>query len=300
MSALRFPGASQSRRGSDTSRSRDTPRFPRAPERSRTARSRCRCRTAEDSVAASSRRTRNAGRPPFTRYSLRMSGVFAKRLPRKYSTHRACVSSSKYSRSSHALFFHVKYVYDIVKPSLAELFIRLGRVNASAKKITSGCVALHVAIIHSQNANGFVCGLSTRKVVHAVLDPEQQHVAARVPEALAIVAPEVQRIDVLILLRRILGVLDRAVRTNEEPVGMLLAPTDGRASIAARSRARSRVRDRAPSATSASKSVDACRARARSPCDRRARCRSPTDCRRHPAPAASELFLPLRNVRPIG
>ena len=40
-----------------------------------------------------------------------------------------------------------------------------GRVNASARKIVSGCLARTSAIIHSQNANGFVCGLSTRNTV---------------------------------------------------------------------------------------------------------------------------------------
>ena len=38
----------------------------------------------------------------------------------------------------------MKYVYDIVKPSFASAFMRLGRVNASAKKITSGVLALHL------------------------------------------------------------------------------------------------------------------------------------------------------------
>src|SRR5690242_21380334 len=115
-------------------------------------------------VAASNKRIRNAAGPPCTRYSLRMSGVFANRLPRKYSTIGESVSSSRYSRKSALEFFHVKYVYDIVKPSLPRLFIRLGRVNASAKKITSGFSRWISLITHSQNASGFVCGLSTRNV----------------------------------------------------------------------------------------------------------------------------------------
>ena len=40
-----------------------------------------------------------------------------------------------------------------------------GRVNASDRNTVSGCRALMAAIAHSQNRNGFVCGLSTRKIV---------------------------------------------------------------------------------------------------------------------------------------
>ncbi len=39
-----------------------------------------------------------------------------------------------------------------------------GRVNASARKMTSGSSALTVAMSHSQNCSGLVCGLSTRKI----------------------------------------------------------------------------------------------------------------------------------------
>ncbi len=40
----------------------------------------------------------------------------------------------------------------------------LGRVNASARKRISGCLAWISRIAHSQNGNGFVWGLSTRKM----------------------------------------------------------------------------------------------------------------------------------------
>ncbi len=60
---------------------------------------------------------------------------------------------------------HVKYVYDWWKPTLASVCIIAGRVNASARKITSGCAAVTSAITHSQNSSGLVCGLSTRNAV---------------------------------------------------------------------------------------------------------------------------------------
>ena len=49
-----------------------------------------------------------------------------------------------------------------MKPSLASSRITARRVNASARKITSRSTLWTSAISHSQNANGFVCGLSTR------------------------------------------------------------------------------------------------------------------------------------------
>ena len=39
-----------------------------------------------------------------------------------------------------------------------------GRVNASARKITSGCSFLISCSAHCQNGSGLVCGLSTRKI----------------------------------------------------------------------------------------------------------------------------------------
>ena len=51
-----------------------------------------------------------------------------------------------------------------MKPSLASAFITFGRVKASARKITSGWRDCTSRISHSQNGNGLVCGLSTRKI----------------------------------------------------------------------------------------------------------------------------------------
>ena len=61
------------------------------------------------------------------------------------------------------MFFHVKYVYDCEKPTLASVVIIAGRVNASESRTSFGSTRRTSAISHSQNATGFVCGLSTRK-----------------------------------------------------------------------------------------------------------------------------------------
>ncbi len=55
-------------------------------------------------------------------------------------------------------------MYDCWKPICASVCIIAGRVNASARKITSGSVPLISAITRSQNTTGLVCGLSTRKI----------------------------------------------------------------------------------------------------------------------------------------
>src|SRR6267143_6262188 len=93
-----------------------------------------------------------------------MSGVFAHRLGRMKSRIGEERSSLKYWLSSHVVLRHAKYVYDWLKPSLASRYITLGRVNASDRRMTSGCSRFTSPISHSQKANGFVCGLSTRRM----------------------------------------------------------------------------------------------------------------------------------------
>ena len=115
-------------------------------------------------VLARTARSLNAAGPPYCRNSWRMSGVFGQKLGRMKAA-ASPLSSVRYSRSSHAVFRHVKYVYDCWKPTFARVRIMAGRVNASARKITSGCSALTLAISHSQNSTGLVCGLSTRNTV---------------------------------------------------------------------------------------------------------------------------------------
>src|SRR5687768_15808913 len=115
-------------------------------------------------VPANTRRTMNAGRAPSCRYPWRMSAVFGQTLGRKYSLEGCWGSSVKYSVNSDFEFLHVKYVYDCVKPSFESRCITRGRVNASERKISSGCFAFNSEIAHSQKAKALVCGLSTRKI----------------------------------------------------------------------------------------------------------------------------------------
>ena len=52
-----------------------------------------------------------------------------------------------------------------MNPTSASRAMTLGRVNASARKMTPGCSAWTSGISQAQKANGLVCGLSTRKIV---------------------------------------------------------------------------------------------------------------------------------------
>ena len=58
------------------------------------------------------------------------------------------------------------------KPILPSMCIIAGRVNASAKKSTSGSVLRTSANSQAQKLTGLVCGLSTRKIADAVAHPQ--------------------------------------------------------------------------------------------------------------------------------
>src|SRR5438552_16682969 len=113
-----------------------------------------------DSMLASTARILNIGGPPCWSDSCRMSGVLGQKLGRYQSAE--ATSSSPYRRISAAVVRHVKYVYDWVNPTLPNPCITAGRVNASARKITSGWLSFTVQISQCQKSNGLVCGLSTR------------------------------------------------------------------------------------------------------------------------------------------
>src|SRR5678809_192782 len=69
------------------------------------------------SVAASTARTMNAGRPPCCRYSCRMSDELGQLQGQKYTREGPRDSSGKDSCSSHIVLRQVKYVYECVKPT---------------------------------------------------------------------------------------------------------------------------------------------------------------------------------------
>lgn len=62
------------------------------------------------------------------------------------------------------------------------------------------------------------------KRLHTLVHPKVDHVAAGFPHALAIGAPEVERVDVFVLLGWIFRVANAAVDAHVEPIGVLFDP----------------------------------------------------------------------------
>src|SRR5262249_29303006 len=56
---------------------------------------------------------------------------------------------------------------------------------------------------------------------HALVDPIQDYALELLPERLPVLGLEIERVDILIFLGRVLGVLDGAVRPRAEPAWML-------------------------------------------------------------------------------
>ena len=60
------------------------------------------------------------------------------------------------------------------------------------------------------------------KDLDALLDPEQEHISEFTPHRLPILAFEIERVDVLVFLRRILRILNCAVRPAAKPLRVIL------------------------------------------------------------------------------
>ena len=152
---------------------------------------------------------------------------------------------------------------------------------------------------HSQNGNALVCGLSTRKMRTPCSIQYSNTLASSIHSSRQCFGLEVERIDVLVFLRRVLGVLDAAVGALAEPLGMRLdvrmvgralerdVERDLDAVLAAACASRRRKSSSVPSA------------------GRIALCPPSSAPMAHGLPtssgrASSVLFGPLRRSRPIG
>ncbi len=169
-----------------------------------------------------------------------------------------------------------------------------GRVNASARKIASG----YSALISRDQPLPEVERLGVRVVdaedPDALLGPEQDHARQLLPQRLPGIGLEVERVDVLVLLGRVLRVLDRAVRTHAGTT------PDARVDVRVVGRALERdvERELDPSRLGGgdqlARSRRACRAPGGSPCGRPRRTRSPTGCPDRRASQSRALLGPLR------
>ena len=89
-------------------------------------------------------------------------------------------------------------------------------------RVTSGYLLLYPAMNHSQNANGLVWGLSTRKMRTPCFIQKRTTSCSSTHSACHSAVFEIERENILIKFRRILGILYRAVRTGPKPFAMLL------------------------------------------------------------------------------
>ncbi len=99
-----------------------------------------------------------------------------------------------------------------------------GRVKASARKMTSGWVLRTSAMHHSQKGRALVCGLSTRKMRTPLSIQKAKTENSSCQRACQSLDSKLMRVDVLVLLGRVFGVLDGAVRPDLEPVRVLTDP----------------------------------------------------------------------------
>ncbi len=151
-----------------------------------------------------------------------MSGVLTKKLGRRKSTD-SWPARARYSSSSPLSLRQVKYVYDWWKPTLPSMCIiggpgeRLGE----EEHVGVGGVDLGEQPLPERHRLGV-----------RVVDPEDPdavgHPVPHDPQDLGVdplrVVVEVDRVDVLVLLRRVLGVGDRAVGPGGEPLRVLAHP----------------------------------------------------------------------------
>ena len=111
-----------------------------------------------------------------------------------------------------------------MKPSLASAFMIFGRVNASDRNSTFGIARLHLADQPFPERERLGVRIVDAEDADALLHPEQDDVAQRLPQRDAVGAVEIRIDDVLVFLRRVLGISDRAVGPALEPFRMLLQP----------------------------------------------------------------------------
>ncbi len=110
---------------------------------------------------------------------------------------------------------------------LGQLGHQLGPREGLGQEDHVGVVALDALDQPGPKRHGLGVRVVDAEHPHALLDPVPQDVAARLPQRGAVgvaLGPEVDRVDVLVLLRRVLGVADRAVGPVVEPLGVLAHP----------------------------------------------------------------------------
>ena len=148
-----------------------------------------------------------------------MSGVFGQRFGRRNVDHERSCSTSSTSSARRVLPGEVRVALGEARSFASDVIIA-GRVNASERKIVSGCAFRTSPISHSQNGDRLRVRVVDAEDRHAGLAPVQHDVAERLPERLPVGRLPVDVVDVLVALGRVLRVLDRPVGPSPEPLGM--------------------------------------------------------------------------------
>ena len=249
-------------------------------------------------MLARTARILNIAGPPCCSDSCRMSGVFGQKLGRMWSA------------AGDQLLAVLAQLAGGRAPG--EVGVRLGeadaararascagRVNASARNSTSGSTALTSPDQPVPEVERLGVRVVDPEDLDALRDPVQHDPQDLGADAVRVVV-EVQRIDVLVLLRRVLRVRDRAVGQRGEPLRVRGRPTGGPARTAAPGRARPPARASRAARDERAEVVQRAELAGGSRRGRPRPTRSPTASRRRPAAATSALLRPLRLTRPIG
>src|SRR5450759_5079355 len=153
------------------------------------------------------KRVIKAGRPPYCRYSARMSGVFGQRFTPKNSATSVCVSSLRYSVNSRLLLRQAVHYLGTGECLGQEDRLRASAFDLGYQPLPEG-EGLCMRVVNPEDP-------------HTLLDPELDDALQLIPQFLPVLCLEVEGVDVLILLGRVLGVLGRAIRPATKPLRML-------------------------------------------------------------------------------
>ena len=151
-----------------------------------------------------------------------MSGVLAKKFGRMYSRHSVVVSSVRYSVRSCLGVPPGEVGVALGVAALGQPLHHLRPGERLGEEDGLGVASLDLGDAPVPEPEGLGVRVVDPEDGDAVVGPEEEDVAELVPEPLPVGAVEVERVDVLVLLGRVLGVLDGAVGPVAEPLGVLL------------------------------------------------------------------------------
>ena len=107
---------------------------------------------------------------------------------------------------------------------LGEPLHQLGTRKSFRQEDHVGVAKLNIVDEPLPEPEGLGVGIVDPEDFHALVDPEQDHIAQRIPQRASVFGGEVGVDDVLVFLRRVLRIAHRAVRPALEPLRVLFEP----------------------------------------------------------------------------